>query len=336
MEEKLCILDNWVYKPHQLCQVEVVKGEVIDGEIVQSKTQSTVFTRTACNVLIQHVHNELTESKDKDLINADYVFKIPMSKFLDKLGAENIGQVNRNLKLLPSLTFITLHKDSIGAFSLIPNIQYSNYDDTMEFTANKILISMIKNDYKLVDINGNVISDSSSYGRIYLRSSHRLANSNYKTMALYEYFIFARKILSDNSKLLSIKIDYFLKIIECSSYNKSSQIIKVLESLCLSMKKCYGLDVYYKCNYDRKYNKIKSVSFRVFLENGNIYSQEIHKEAEKEESNTKTFYFNYKNEKGNIFNFKSKEEHLKLIDIKYTNDINFNTLENIDLLEEMI
>ena len=71
MSEKLCILDEWFYKPHQFCQVEVEKGEINEyGEVQKVKTQSTVFTRNACNVLMQHVHNEIEKCENKDSIKA--------------------------------------------------------------------------------------------------------------------------------------------------------------------------------------------------------------------------------------------------------------------------
>lgn len=342
MSEKLCILDEWFYKPHQFCQVEVEKGEINEyGEVQKVKTQSTVFTRNACNVLMQHVHNEIEKCENKDSINADHVFSISMGDFLDRVGGSNTSQVVRNLKLIPSLIFTIISKNGFHSISLFPEVSYSKYDDTLKFKTSSTLINMAKNDYKPIDIDGNImVGENSSYARIYLRSSHRLSNNDYKTMALYEYFIYASIILRNSSKRLSIKIENLLRMTECSSYTKPSQIIKTLESICNSMLQSYGLLVYYKCNYDRKYSKITSVSFRVYIQKDNLYSKHIHTSPQKELSDKKSYYFlEEKDKPKNIFKFKSKEEHELLLNKKYTNVEKYNhplDLESTEEVEELL
>lgn len=333
MEQKLCILDDWVYKPHQLCAVEMIRTDVETGEII--KTQSTVFMRKAFNILTQAVHNEITLSENKDSINSDYVFSIKVSDFLDKIGNDNFSQVHKSLKLMPSLSMISLHrKYGYMSISLIPNIEYNKYDDTLKFTANKMLIATIKNDYKPTNLEGEILSDKSSYSRIYLTSPNNLHSSDYKTIALYEYFISKTYILGDVGKVLSINIDDFLKIVECSGYSKPSKIIETVENICKSMKSNYGLIVYYKFNYERLYSRIKSVSFRVYMD-GTPLSYTFHEKANPEGLVETNYYFiDEKDKPRNIFNFKKESEHKKMLDKRYTNVLSYVVNDLDELIED--
>lgn len=334
-EEKLY---DWMYKPHQLCQVGMFTGNM---------KVANLFCRKAFNKLIQEIYNYNVENPKK--LSNETVIEIDLDDFMESLNISNISNLKRSIPSIQSMSITSFH--SLVKFKsacLITDIDINYEKNCIEFKVHNILVNMIKSKFKLVDDDGNIIpqkeddKNSCYYARMYALPPKELKNSEYGVMAFYEYIIASKNNINDAKTTHSINIDKFLNIVGAKSSTKNSEILTILNRIIDRIEDVYALKVIYKCNRTKtKYNKISSISLKVFMTDKNIDNKIFkYKMNLNPVVNDKIdLFFPIYKDGVTIFKFKSQEDFEFHVDNFLTNMVLY-TYENenkIDkLLEELV
>ena len=338
--EKEIQLYDWIYKPYQLCHSEYLTG---------NKKVANLFCRKVFNKLIQELYNYNVEYPNK--LTNETLLDIDLTDFMEYLSINNVKNLERSLPSIQSMSITSFHSlVKFESICLIPYINI-NYDkSSIQFKADKILINMIKSKFKLIDEDGNITkqkdddSKSCYYARMYAFPPKELKNSEYGVMAFYEYIISSKNNINDTNTIHYVSTEKFLNIVGAKNSTKNSEILTILNRIINRLEDVYGLKVIYKCNRVKtKYNKISSISIKVFMTDKDIedkitkYKMHLNP-MDKNEPKIDLFFPIYSKDV-KLFKYKSQEDFQYHVDNFYTNMLSY-TYENenkIDkLLEELL
>ena len=338
--EKEVQLYDWIYKPHQLCQAEVLTG---------NKKVANLFCRKVFNKLIQEIYNYNVENPNK--LNNDTLIDIDLTDFMEYLSLNNLKNLERSLPSIQTMSIASFHSlVKFESVCLIPYININYEESNIQFKADTILINMIKSKFKLIDENGNVIkqkeddSKSCYYARMYAFPPKELKNSEYGVMAFYEYIIASKNNINDENTIHSISIEKFLNIVGAKNSTKNSEILNILNRIVNRLEEVYGLKVIYKCNRVKtKHNKISSISIKVFMTDKDIKDKitkyKMHLNPIDNNEPKIDLFFPIYSDSVKLFKYKSQEDFQFHVDNFYTNMVTYTYVnENkIDkLLEDLL
>lgn len=328
-QENKIILTEWVYKPNQLISALAYEGMEKDSKFINL----SVNKRKIMNVLIQAVHNHFELGLNGDL------FKVSLKDLRYRTGMENYSTPNvvKEVEGMMSVAFETKYKKGFDRFILFTRIKYDG-EDYVNFECNKHLTNAIKNEYCLVDENGDVLKLEGNekkhnyYSRLNIELESMFRGKEHaKALIMYEIAVHN---ISNIKKYGSFVKDLteLLEIMGCVTYaKKNSDVInKILIPVVEDLKRV-GIQLFYKCE-TKSNGKIKNIRFSIyFSENVDSYLKYLHRS-----SNGVEHYWNdYPTNQSKIFFFRNEDSFNEYKKSKLTNIEYYTKDDNtVDILEE--
>lgn len=329
-------LYDWIYKPHQLCQSAMFTGNM---------KVANLFCRKVFNKLIQEIYNYNVDNPKK--LNNETIIDVDLDNFMEDLNIANISNLKRSIRSIQTMSIVSFHSlVNFKSVCLITEIDINSEKNCIEFKVHDILVNMIKSKFKLVDYDGNIVSqkedDSKScyYARMYALPPKELKNSEYGVMAFYEYIIASKNNINDIRTIHNVSTEKFLNIVGANNSTKNSEILNILNRIINRLEDVYGLKVIYKCNRNKtKYDKISSISIKVFMTDKDIedkllkYKMHLNP-LDKNNPKIDLFFPIYDNSL-KLFTFKSQEDFKFNIDNFFTNMVSY-THENYNKIDKLL
>ena len=312
-QETKNILSEWVYKPNQLISALAYEGTEADSKFINL----SVNKRKIMNVLIQAVHNHFEKGLEGEL------FKVSLRDIRERAGMENYSIPNtvKEVEGMMSVAFETKYKKAFDRVILFTRIKYDG-EDYVAFECNKHLTNIIKNEYCLLDRNGDVLKleDDKKKHHYYSRLNVELESmfrgkEHAKALIMYEIAVHNLKNIKTRGSFVK-DLDELLEIMGCVTYaKKNSDVInKILLPVVEDLKRV-GIQLFYKCE-TKSNGKIKNIRFSItFAEGIDSYIKNLHRG-----SNGGEFYWDdYQTNQSKIFYFKSEKEYEVYKNSKLTN-----------------
>lgn len=319
-------LDDWLFTSPKTTSLGdlVYKSKQLSGLDILDKNKSSIKNMTdyhhkIMNVFLQKVHNSLYDKKNfykrSDMFQDEIYFKITYRQLVDKMGLGIETRTTKDVRYLESQVealsgiFMKIRDNStIDSFPIFSNILIDTKEEELYFAFNKEILKSIADNNRKID---GEMGSKSSYITLNITdlNSRNLSKS---ALMLYEFFLSNKINVTINTKRYSID-----EVGEYISNRTNSKPSKILEMVIIpaitELENELGFRIFYMCETYIKRNKLKNITFKVFL--GDKY--EHYENSKSDDSNIDFIPFQDINNP-NLFN-SSIREYKYCWDNKLTN-----------------